>query len=173
MCLGVCSSEPSSHCAVSASPMFFMCFLRPHYPVWRQMIVVCFWCSSLLMWSCCGQWPCCTVIIFFFNLEIRVSMRNLFSCFQGVTKNFQRVTPNAINLRAFWRQNSKLLKAWHAGCGLSHDLTVLHFTGEEWSSNQNTERAVSCNLCDFSFAHTFSMLDSLWCTDQSFDVLYL
>ena len=48
-----------------------------------------------------------------------------FSPFKGVTKNFQRVMSNAMNF-IFWRRKSR-----HAGCGLSRDPTVLHFTAED------------------------------------------
>ena len=58
MCLGVCSSVPHSHCAVSASPILaFRHFSRSQCAVRRQKIVVCFFRSCLVMWSCYGQWP--------------------------------------------------------------------------------------------------------------------
>ena len=76
------------------------------------------------------------------------SVGNRFSFFHGVTKNFQRVTSNAMNFNTLWRWKSKFLKAHHADW-LSCDLTVSHFTDEEWSSNQNTGRAVCCDLCSF------------------------
>ena len=49
----------------------------------------------------------------------------------------------------FGRWKFKFLKARHAGCSLSHDPTVLHIAAEEQSSNQNINRAISCNLRNF------------------------
>ena len=95
------------------------------------------------------------------------SVGNRFSFFHGVTKNFQRVTSNAMNFNTLWRWKSKFLKAHHADW-LSCDLTVSHFTDEEWSSNQNINGAISCHLrdsCTYFFNAWLAVMHwiKFWC----------
>ena len=74
----------------------------------------------------------------------------------------------------FEDENPKFLKAHHAGCSLSHDPTVLHFTAYDQSSNETSIElfpAIYTIFARLARVQFFFMLNSLWCTDQSSDAL--
>ena len=87
-------------------------------------------------------------MIIIFSIKGSELTWDIYFLFLGVTKHFQRIMSNAMNLNTFCKRKSKFSRPTMLVAACFVIPTVLHFIAEDQSSNQGIDRAICCNLCD-------------------------